>query len=280
MRIRRRSLAAAPVAALTGALALLVAAPAPTALAGRVVVGGHPVRIADAPWTVALASHSRFGAERSGQFCGGVAVSRTTVLTAAHCMGRGVLGVPWSEVRDLRVVVGRGDLDGNSGQELRVRKVWVNPGYTPETNSGDVAVLTVDSPVPKGSVVPMAYRGDSAYGPGTPAAVYGWGDTAGTGAYSSTLRAAEVQVLDDAMCRQAYPRGVEGAEGVYDGKSMVCAGRPSGGHDACQGDSGGPLVAQGRLIGLVSWGSGCGQAGSPGVYTRISAAAPMIAAHR
>ncbi len=74
-------------------------------------------------------------------------------------------------------------------------------------------------------------------------------------------------MLPDARCEEAYPAG---SDGTYLPESMLCAGEVQGGRDACQGDSGGPLVAQGRLIGLVSWGSGCGRAGSPGVYARVS----------
>lgn len=77
-------------------------------------------------------------------------------------------------------------------------------------------------------------------------------------------------VLADEVCARAYPGD---ADGQYRAESMVCAGDSGGGRDACQGDSGGPLVAQGRLIGLVSWGRGCGRADSPGVYTRI---APLV----
>jgi secreted trypsin-like serine protease len=52
---------------------------------------------------------------------------------------------------------------------------------------------------------------------------------------------------------------------------MVCAGYAEGGIDARQGDSGGPLVVGDTLIGIVSFGDGCGKAGKPGVYTRVSA---------
>ncbi|MFI5876985.1 serine protease [Streptomyces sp. NPDC051445] len=248
------------------AIAIPMASAAPAASDG-VVVGGFPVDVSQSPWTVALSSRDRFGGMRSGQFCGGVAVGPSTVLTAAHCMGEDVLGVPPGKLADLKVVAGRTDLYADTGQEVSVRSVWVNPGYDASSNAGDFAVLTLATPLPAGAVIAMAGEGDAAYKAGTEAVVYGWGDVTGFGAYARTLRAARVHVLADAQCERAYPGNTDG---TYDARSMVCAGEARGGRDACQGDSGGPLVAQGRVIGLVSWGSGCGRPGSPGVYTRVS----------
>ncbi|GHH26780.1 S1 family peptidase [Streptomyces lanatus] len=252
------------LAAVATAIPLVSAAPA---AADSIVVGGFPVDVSDSPWTVALSSRDRFGGTRAGQFCVGVAVGRSTVLTAAHCLSEDVLGSSPEEVPDFKVIAGRTDLLSGRGREIRVRGSWVNPRYDTDTNAGDFAVVTLAQPLPAAAVVGMAGRGDPAYVPGTQALVYGWGDVTGGGDYARGLRAARVRVLPDALCRRAYPGD---GDGRYLAGSMLCAGEQTGGRDACQGDSGGPLIARGRLIGLVSWGNGCGRAGSPGVYTRVS----------
>ncbi|SHN25923.1 S1 family peptidase [Actinacidiphila paucisporea] len=266
------------VAALLPALAVPLAAPAAPAAANGVVVGGAPTTTDSDPWVVALASKERFGSSRSGQFCGGVAVGPRTVVTAAHCFGQEALGTAdWRKLPDLRVIVGRTDLSGTAGQEVPLSDVWVNPAFDAATNAGDVAVITLPQALPDGAVIPMAGPADTApYTAGTQAQVYGWGDTTGQGTYPQGLRTATVDVLADSVCEKAYPGN---ADGTYLRASMVCAGVIGGGKDACQGDSGGPLVVGGRLIGLVSWGTGCAEAAFPGVYTRVSAVSELVAQH-
>ncbi|MCO4697715.1 serine protease [Streptomyces sp. RO-S4] len=266
MRRRLARALALPLTLVAAGAVIPLATAAPVA-ADSIVVGGFPVDVSQSPYTVALSSRDRFGGTRAGQFCGGVAVGRTTVLTAAHCMDKEVLGTAPERLRDLRVIAGRTELLSDRGHEVAVRSIWVNPEYDGATNSGDFAVLSLAEPLPATSVIGMAGAGDPAYRSGTAATVYGWGDTTGSGSYAGSLHGARVRVQPDALCEQAYPGG---SHGTYRAETMLCAGEVAGGRDACQGDSGGPLVAEGRLIGLVSWGAGCGWAGSPGVYTRIS----------
>jgi secreted trypsin-like serine protease len=254
----------------------------PSALAAAVpvpayaVVGGVPTSTEQHPWMVALASRSVYGDSRSGQFCGGTLVSPTKVVTAAHCLYDESTMQP--AVRpDLAVIVGRTDLSSADGSEVAVSQVWIDPDYSMSTNMWDVAVLTLATPQPQQEVLPLVGQGETLpYRPGTMATVFGWGDVQGDGQYPMTLHSVTVPMVANAVCARDYPPGSASA---FQPGAMVCAGEQvTGGRDACQGDSGGPLVVDGRLVGLVSWGTGCAEAGHPGVYTRLAAVADAVRA--
>lgn len=214
------------------------------------IVGGDKASLADHPYAVYLTDSG------GNQFCGAVIVSSTAVATAAHC-AKAVAK------QDVRVVAGREDKRTGEGAVLSVSKVWISKGYNDPTQGDDIAVLTVRGQLDyRPAKLPGA--GDAAsYSEGTKATVLGWGRVADGGDRSDYLRSAQVPVVSDSACRSDYS--------VYDQKTMVCAGYTEGGIDACQGDSGGPLVVGDTLIGIVSFGDGCGKAGKPGVYTRVSA---------
>lgn len=212
------------------------------------VVGGDAASVDDYPYAVYLTDSS------GNQFCGGVLISSSAVATAAHCADA-------VDKSGIRVVLGRQDERSGDGIVARVSSVWIEPGYADPTKGADAAVLRLDRSVPYRAVA-LAGDDQALYAAGTIATVLGWGRTSDGGARSQVLRKAVVPVVSDASCSASYS--------VYDPRSMVCAGYPQGGTDACQGDSGGPLVVGDTLIGLVSWGEGCGQPGKPGVYTRVS----------
>ena len=98
----------------------------------------------------------------------------------------------------------------------------------------------------------------------------GWGSTGqASGGYSRRLQTASVPILETAKCMEPQ---VYGPDKLTSG--MICAGFLAGGLDSCQGDSGGPMVGEVRgratLLGIISWGYGCGRANKPGVYTRVA----------
>jgi trypsin len=115
--------------------------------------------------------------------------------------------------------------------------------------------------------LPLANPQDNGlYREGVNYTVLGWGRTGENEPSSDVLHSGQVRNLGDTRCENAYPDQPM----FYNRQTMVCAGRLSGSQDACQGDSGGPLVRGGKLVGIVSWGEGCGRPDFPGVYTRVS----------
>ncbi|SEG64007.1 Trypsin [Saccharopolyspora kobensis] len=255
----RRLVITGAVAALTGVYpATAGAAEEPQAR----VLGGTAATIDEAPWLVALTD------DQGRQFCGGTLLTPIKVVTAAHCMQEPLTGGQ-REPQRLRAIAGRTDLSTTDGTVAEVDRVWVHPGFRGYTSGDDVAVLTLHRPL-RQPLLEVVEQGETEpYRPGTVGRVYGWGKTSESGRPSTTLRAVDVPVTTDESCRAAYPN--------YDPRSMFCAGVPEGGRDACAGDSGGPIVADNRLIGVVSYGTGCGRPNTPGVYTRLSSYADELA---
>lgn len=89
--------------------------------------------------------------------------------------------------------------------------------------------------------------------------------------YISILQKADVFIIDPKMCKSSESYGSR----IMDG--MLCAGNYyNGGPDACYGDSGGPLMCHSTLVGVVSWGDGCGDRFKPSVYTDVHYYRPWI----
>ncbi|XP_037940009.1 venom protease-like [Teleopsis dalmanni] len=234
------------------------------------IVGGRESEIGDWPW-IALIGYNAYSLNPFR--CGGSLVTAKHVITAAHCI-----------TRDLSFVrLGEHDLSTQSETkhlDVDVDKVVGHPNFTRNDFRFDIAVLLLVKNVDFTDLIqaiclPISNTlRNKSYVKSNPF-VAGWGRTMERGSSSNVLKELQLPVQDNSVCLNTYKRLNYLRSNQQFDDSVICAGNLVGGEDTCQGDSGGPLmmpepykgVTRYYLIGIVSYGIGCGRIGIPAVYT-------------
>ncbi|XP_034564218.1 hyaluronan-binding protein 2-like isoform X1 [Notolabrus celidotus] len=247
------------------------------------------------PWQASLQTRTAGSSGPFHHICGGILLESCWVLTAAHCIKKGV---------EMQVVLGGVDIEKDEAydQVIPVVKAIVHEGYkeSPFALHNDVALLQLkvtDNPycAKETRFVKTACLPNMRFDSGTECVISGWGVTETPHGYSSDSPLARIyigkqerygtnQLLDARVL--LIPQDKCKAPHVYGNSlddSMFCAGNMKGGVDSCQGDSGGPLVCERNgthyIVGVVSWGDGCGKKYKPGVYANVVRFIDWIAYH-
>ncbi|WP_176536277.1 serine protease [Rhizobium sp. L9] len=225
------------------------------------IVGGEKVSSSEKQWQVALVAAGSDDRLLS-QFCSGSYLGSGFVLTAAHC----VLGL---SPDNFFVLSGTRNLS-IGGDVSSVVKIVVHDAYNDSSlpPKVDIALLKIDPP--QGLTgVGLANASVLESVAGKSIEVSGWGLTDPFRAQSKSEDLLKVylpvQSNDSCNAIDAYNGAVT--------ETMMCAGTAAGLSDSCLGDSGGPATigtgSEQRLLGVVSFGEGCGAPKKYGIYTAV-----------
>lgn len=261
--LRTLAAAALAAAALAAGASAASAAPATDRMDPMIVGGTVP---APGSWPSMVSIVAAGAPAATGHSCGGTLIAPAAVLTAAHCVidDAGALVPP----ARMEIMAGSADLLAE-GERIAVTEVRVHPSYRAPGVGPDAAVLLLARPSAS-PAAPFARAGQDA-DLERPGEIAGWGvSSEASSTVSTSLMSAPVTIFTGARCSAFLGAAFPGAQ-------ALCAGRPEGGVDTCSGDSGGPLRdVTGVLVGITSFGVGCGRPGRPGIYTRVSAVASWI----
>ncbi|KAK7934428.1 hypothetical protein WMY93_005324 [Mugilogobius chulae] len=232
--------------------------------------GGRASDITEQPWQAVI---NVYQARLKKHFyrCGGVLIDSCWVLSAAHCFDDN------AKAEKLEVILGRTFRKQNSSSEqiFSVEKYWIHEQFDKESYDNDIALFKLNSDiglcaVNAPEVFPACLPDQRLELPDwTECEISGYGKESEFSAeYSERVKRGHVRLWPKERCTPSVlsERPVTA--------NMLCAGDTRGLDDACKGDSGGPLVCRNNdrmtLMGVISWGDGCGQKDKPGVYTRVT----------
>lgn len=211
-------------------------------------------------------------------FCGGSLVSLNFVLTAGHCLYHKTLGL----INSVRL--GEMDLstdnDNADPYDYKIINHHGHPDYDGDLHYHDIALVQLsDSVVINLFIQPICLYTALAIPSEAEMTATGWGVKEFGGEPSSALLLAKLYIYNHDECKTQFPAHLfrKLPRGVDD-QIQVCAGGRGERKDTCQGDSGGPLQIKHPdysddnvygIVGVTSFGRGCGMSDHPGVYVRI-----------
>ncbi|XP_050357318.1 trypsin 3A1-like [Nymphalis io] len=210
------------------------------------IVGGTKIPIEDAPYQVL-----------HGKYCGAALIAPEWVITAAHC-----------NPKETHVYAGSTHRSKTKGYLICAHFLHPLWNITSKIHSHDFdyQLVLLETPIPVNSFSrPIAIGTVADIQPGVMVSISGWGHLAyKKSKMQDLLQRIYVPIIGSDVCKAI-------AHESYNALTprMFCAGYIDGSKDSCQGDSGGPVVANGKLIGLVSFGIGCATPNKPGVYANV-----------
>ncbi|CAH1140256.1 unnamed protein product [Phyllotreta striolata] len=247
----------------------------PIGLSGRITSDSQLAQFGELPWTVVIMERNLLKPDTNMYRCGGSVIHPQVVVTAAHC----VIGIDQT-----LLTVRAGEWDTKSldepipHQDASVGEALIHPNFHSRSLRNDIALLFLAAPLELRENVgviclpPQGFSLDSAM-----CTAGGWGkDTFKRGKHSSILKKVDLPLVERSRCLTALKKTRLGAFYKLH-SSFICAGGEEN-KDTCKGDGGSPLVCPvpggpGRFfqMGIVSWGIGCGDSDTPGVYVNVPA---------
>jgi len=215
--------------------------------------------------------------------CGGSLIAPGVILTAAHCVDKFK-----QNPSEVKVRCGEWDTQQETEprphQDRQVAAMEIHPEFEARNLKNDFAVLFTSQEFELSDHIDTACLPEAGETfAGTTCFATGWGkDKFGAaGEYQVVLKEIDLPVVDHDTCQDSLRQTRLGGKfKLHD--SFVCAGGVNG-KDTCKGDGGSPLVCPSKYdpytyvqAGIVAWGIGCGEDGTPGVYADVSQATCWI----